>query len=119
MAPGKLDSASLDPINRCCGRGSSFAWSKPELSCEESNVQTQTKFRHRVEPIVPDLSRLPDEALLVERQVAQLGGYAPHTLKLWRLEQTGRGPAHIVVEGRPRYPVAGVRAWLQGKGRAA
>ena len=62
---------------------------------------------------VPDIAKLPDEALLTRRQVSDLTGFALITLKLW--PKKGRGPRITVVEGCHRYRVRDVRAWMGGE----
>lgn len=59
----------------------------------------------------PDLSRLPDEALLTDRQKASLSGFTVEAFKKWRRE--GRGPATIYIEGRPRSTVRAYREWIE------
>jgi predicted site-specific integrase-resolvase len=60
--------------------------------------------------ITPDIERLPDSALLTRRQLSELSSFALITLKVWA--KNGRGPRITVVEGRPRYRVSDVRAWM-------
>jgi hypothetical protein len=80
-----------------------------------AQAETTPQPRRVHQPLtIPDLSKLPDGALLVSRQVAALAGYTEPALKKWRRE--GRGPQFLLVEGRPRYRVADVRTWL-GAGR--
>jgi hypothetical protein len=64
---------------------------------------------HRPRP-VPDLSTLPDAALLTRSQLAALSGYTEQAFKKWAREK--RGPKITPVEGRPRYRADHVRAWL-------
>ncbi|KQQ48789.1 hypothetical protein ASF58_05925 [Methylobacterium sp. Leaf125] len=58
----------------------------------------------------PDIERLPDSALLTRRQLSEISSFALITLKVWA--KNGRGPRITVVEGRPRYRVSDVRAWM-------
>lgn len=74
-----------------------------ERTCKRPRV-------HRPRPL-PNLDTLPETALLTRAQVAELTGFALHTLKMWA--KTGRGPQITVIEGRPRYRAGDVRAWLQ------
>lgn len=83
----------------------------------EDNVDKAPAAQRIAKPL-PDLSKLPDDALLTEAQAARTGGYAKQTLKLWRLKKVGRGPTAIFVEGRPRYRVRDVRAWIGADTRA-
>lgn len=59
---------------------------------------------------VPDLGRLPDDALLDRNQVSALSGFTVQALKQWAVQ--GRGPRITVVEGRPRYRVRDTREWI-------
>lgn len=59
---------------------------------------------------LPDLTTLPDTALLTRSQVAGLAGYTEQALKKWARE--GRGPRVTIVEGRPRYSVRDAREWM-------
>ena len=61
----------------------------------------------------PNVSKLPDDALLTRRQVALVSGFALPTLKAWAA--CGRGPRITRIEGLPRYRVADVRSWLAGE----
>ncbi len=61
---------------------------------------------------VPDLNRLPPTSLLTTRQVSLISGYAEITFKVWRGQGGSRGPKVTYVEGRPRYFVRDVRAWI-------
>jgi len=78
--------------------------------------QDMTKPRRRPRTFtavkVPDIAKLPDDALLTRQQVVLLSGFTDQALKKWAREN--RGPAITVVEGRPRYRVADARAWLAG-----
>lgn len=60
---------------------------------------------------VPDLNKLPPDALLTDRQVSLLSGFAEYTLRVWRMK--GKGPKVTLIEGRPRYRVADYRAWVE------
>ena len=71
----------------------------------------RTHVRH-----IPDLDHLPDNALITRAQLATLSNFAVITLKVWT--RRGRGPRVTTIEGRPRYRVADVRAWLQNSGPA-
>lgn len=64
---------------------------------------------------VPDLSALPGEAYLTRNQLAALTGFSIPAFKLWSTQD--RGPRITRIEGRPRYKVADVRAWI-GVGHA-
>jgi hypothetical protein len=66
---------------------------------------------------VPDISRLPPDAFITIKQLANLTGFAPLTVKAWR--RHGRGPKASIVNGRPRYRVSDVRAWLDTPAEAA
>lgn len=59
---------------------------------------------------VPDIEKLPGEALITRRQLAAVSSFALITLKVWAKQ--GRGPRITVVEGRPRYRVRDVREWM-------
>jgi hypothetical protein len=65
----------------------------------------------------PDLSKLPPDALLSRREVAALSGFHPQTLVVWGA--SGRGPRRTVIEGRLRFRVADVKAWMGLEERAA
>lgn len=64
-----------------------------------SNIETVNRPAVRVAG-VPDLSSLPDDALLTNRQKALLTGFSTQAFKKWR--RKGRGPATICVEGPPQ-----------------
>ncbi|MBB3938165.1 hypothetical protein [Aureimonas phyllosphaerae] len=74
-----------------------------------------TEARKRVAR-VPDLSDLPDNALLTDKQKSLHSGFSVEAFKKWRRE--GRGPETIYIEGRPRSTVAAYRAWLATAQRA-
>ncbi len=59
---------------------------------------------------VPDIEKLPGEALITRKQLSTLSSFALITLKIWAKQ--GRGPRVTVVEGRPRYRVRDVREWM-------
>lgn len=59
---------------------------------------------------VPDLNKLPPDALLNDRQVSLLSGFSEYTLRVWRMKS--KGPVVTYVEDRPRYRVADYRAWV-------
>lgn len=59
---------------------------------------------------IPDISRLPGDALLTDKQKALHSGFSIEAFKKWRRE--GRGPETVYIEGRPRSTVAAYRAWL-------
>ncbi|MBB3997147.1 helix-turn-helix transcriptional regulator [Aureimonas pseudogalii] len=61
---------------------------------------------------VPDISTLPDEALLSRRQLAGLTGYTEQALRKWTKQ--GRGPKTVYLEGRPRTTVKAYREWVAG-----
>lgn len=65
---------------------------------------------------VIDLDALPGSAACTTRQVAALSGFAEITLKVWRRAGESRGPRVTRIEGKPRYLVSDVRAWM-GAGR--
>jgi hypothetical protein len=62
---------------------------------------------------VPDLDRLPDNAVITRKQLAALSGFSEQALKKWARE--GRGPKVTIVEGYPRYRAGDTRAWLSGE----
>lgn len=66
---------------------------------------------HKARPL-PNISALPDEALLCPEQMAPLSGFTVHAFKKWRREKKGQGPRVIYVEGRPRTSVRDFRAWI-------
>lgn len=61
----------------------------------------------------------PDETVVTISEVSALSGFATVTLRLWARSEQPRGPRQFKVEGRPRYRLGEVRAWLSGadKGR--
>jgi len=73
----------------------------------QANLSPRRTFRAKP---LPDLDALPGSALLTRNQVCALSGFALPTLKQWAKQ--GRGPRITVVEGRPRYLAADVKAWL-------
>ncbi|MBL8577764.1 MAG: hypothetical protein JNK47_11090 [Mesorhizobium sp.] len=62
--------------------------------------------------LIPDIGALPADALLTRQQMVALSGYSEAAFKKWGRQR--RGPAFVVVEGRPRYRAADARAWLSG-----
>jgi hypothetical protein len=67
---------------------------------------------------IPDIAALPSSAFITTKQLANLTGFAPLTVKGWR--RYGRGPKVSTVNGKPRFRVADVRDWLNtGIGGAA
>ncbi len=74
-------------------------------------AETRKKWERTPRP-VPDLDALPGSTLLDTELMHKVTGYAKITLKIWRAK--GRGPRVTIVEGRPRYAVKDVRAWLSG-----
>lgn len=60
---------------------------------------------------IPNLENLPAGAFLTMQQLTALTGFSAPTFRLWRLQ--GRGPAAVKLEGRLRYKVSDVRAWLE------
>ena len=67
-----------------------------------------------LEPLagLPDIARLPDDALLTRGQLAALTGFTEQAFKKWARE--GRGPAITRIEGRPRTTVRDYRQWVSG-----
>jgi hypothetical protein len=59
-------------------------------------------------------SKLDDDVLLSERELAAWLGIAPVTLRSWRRQE--RSPPWLLLEGRPRYPVGAARQWLAEPG---
>lgn len=70
------------------------------------------KRRSHAKRSIPDIDDLPPNALLTRKQMSGLSNYTEQSLKKWARE--GRGPAFVMIEGRPRYPVDKARAWLRG-----
>lgn len=71
-------------------------------------LESDQKPRHQVR------QHLGDEGLLNEFQLAEAININVKTLRRWRL--FGRGPHFIKVGGTlVRYPVSGVRAWLEAQ----
>ncbi|WP_156640438.1 helix-turn-helix transcriptional regulator [Bosea sp. PAMC 26642] len=58
----------------------------------------------------------PDETVVTIAEVSALSGFATVTLRLWARSEQPRGPRQFKVEGRPRYRLGEVRAWLSGAG---
>lgn len=65
---------------------------------------------------VPDLDKLPADALLTRRQLVALTGFADITFKQWATKN-GRGPKITYVEGLPRHRAEDVRTWIRGEQR--
>lgn len=59
------------------------------------------------------LAGLPDGALASPNEAAAFLGFAPVTLRMWRRQ--GRGPAFVLIEGRPRYRMADLRGFAAGQ----
>lgn len=70
----------------------------------------------RVGRPAPDLERLPADALLDRRDLEALTGFRDQTFRRWSC--AGRGPKVTRAEGRPRYRVEDVQAWLADGGAA-
>ena len=70
------------------------------------------RTRRSASSCAPDLDRLPSSALCTTKQLAALSGFAEITLKTWRRQDIGRGPKVTYIEGRPRYLVRDVKAWV-------
>ena len=66
---------------------------------------------------LPDIARLPDDALLTRGQLAALTGFTEQAFKKWARE--GRGPAITRIEGRPRTSVRDYRQWVNADARPA
>jgi predicted DNA-binding transcriptional regulator AlpA len=60
---------------------------------------------------VPDLGKLPPDALLTREQVRQITGFSLPTLKRWAAR--GKGPRITRIEGLPRFQVRDVRDWME------
>ncbi|SFP31485.1 Helix-turn-helix domain-containing protein [Tranquillimonas alkanivorans] len=67
---------------------------------------------HAHQPHSLDLEALPPSSLLTRKQVAQVIGFSEVTLKTWARE--GRGPRITRIEGKPRFRVRDVQAWIGG-----
>ncbi|GGE19918.1 hypothetical protein GCM10011390_43960 [Aureimonas endophytica] len=61
---------------------------------------------------LPDISKLPADALLTRAQMALLTGFSVISFKKWARED--RGPRIVYVEGRPRTTVRDFKAWIGG-----
>ena len=59
---------------------------------------------------IPDIDKLPDTALLNDRQKSLHSGFSEYTLRRWRMD--GRGPKIVYIEGKPRSFVRDYREWL-------
>lgn len=62
------------------------------------------------------LAGLPDDALASPAEAAAFLGFAPVTLRLWRRQS--RGPAFVLIEGRPRYRMRELRDFAAGQAAA-
>ncbi|WP_187972465.1 helix-turn-helix transcriptional regulator [Aquibium microcysteis] len=60
---------------------------------------------------IPNINELPDHAYMTRKQVALATNFTQQSLKMWASE--GRGPKFRKIEGRLRYQVSDVRAWIQ------
>lgn len=58
---------------------------------------------------------MPDEDLLDEHEVAAVLRLPVSTLRFWRLEGKGKGPRHIKIGRRVRYPRDDVDAYRRGE----
>lgn len=67
----------------------------------------------RVFSRLADLATAPDETILRPRDVADLLGNSRDTLRRW--QRDGRGPPTCRLEGRPRYRLGELRAWLASR----
>jgi hypothetical protein len=78
-----------------------------------SAIANPTRKPRKFSPVkLPDVAKLPADALLTRQQLVALSGFTEQAFKKWARES--RGPAITVVEGRPRYRAEAVRAWLSG-----
>lgn len=66
---------------------------------------------------IPDIERLPSEALLTRQQLALLTGFSEQAFKKWAKQ--GRGPSLTYIEGRPRTSVRHYREWIAGAQQAS
>jgi len=64
-----------------------------------------------------DIGAMPPDALITQKQLAQICGFTVPALRKWA--RCGRGPRIVRIEGCPRYRVADVREWLRGDRAAA
>lgn len=62
-------------------------------------------------PEVTDLSSLPPSAFVTRAQLAPALGFSLQTLKRWATK--GKGPRITYLEGRPRFRVCDVLAWIE------
>lgn len=76
-------------------------------------MQTTNKHPDKIYDRLRHIGGAPDETLLTPREVSALSGFEEVTLRLWHRQ--GRGPARTFVEGRPRYRLGDVRAWMRGE----
>ncbi|MDW5315503.1 hypothetical protein [Rhizobium sp. PL01] len=61
---------------------------------------------------IPDLDKLPADALLTIKQVSALSSFTEQALLKWA--KNGKGPTVTRLEGRPRYRAADIRSWFSG-----
>jgi hypothetical protein len=82
------------------------------ITTQEAGLPTApARARRKFAPVVvPDISHLPDDAVLTRKQMIALSGFKESAFKKWAREK--RGPAITTVEGLPRYRVADARIWL-------
>jgi hypothetical protein len=60
--------------------------------------------------IIEDFEFLSPSALLDDKQIGELVGCKPGTVKSWRAR--GLGPKFVYLNGKPRASVGAVRNWL-------
>jgi hypothetical protein len=72
-----------------------------------------TAARKRREDIPKIFGELADDVLLDRRQTGEVVGAAPPTLQRWDREETWIPT--VMLNGRPRYRVGDLRAWLGGE----
>ena len=81
------------------------------ISSENPSHRANWSRRQAAKSHVLDLDSLPDSAACTTRDVAALSGFAEITFKVWR-KAGDRGPKVTRIEGKPRYLVKDVRAWM-------
>jgi hypothetical protein len=72
-------------------------------------------FRGVPPPATFSLAPLPDDALLTEYEVAQIGRWSTNTVQSWRQQQRGHPLRWVVIPGgRIRYTAGELKAFLAG-----
>ena len=71
----------------------------------ESKEEAVRRVRREFDSYAPSV-------LLNELETAAVSGNSPHSLKAWRLSQSGKGPDATYLNGQVKYTVGSIRDWF-------